>query len=381
MTSASSPATTALDTATAGATDMPAVSQGVSIQVYEDLVPPFVESALEQLYGNLFSSLAHRRVFGTMQNASTYVMVNGTEVAVVWLFRREKNRIQVLNEGIRLTEEEATRFASYIFGAYRSVNVIAFHAVQAKMRKLPLPFQQFNCLEDMVLTLPRSTDDYLASLSKATRSYIHRYLNKLKRDFPSFRYEVSSGQDIGAEDIRAIIQFNHARMAGKGKLSINDDDTEQRIIRLAKECGLVGVITLDGKVCAGTINYRVGDNYFLDVIAHDPAYNAYRLGTVCCFLTACECIARGGNEYHLLWGQDEYKTRLRAIQRNLDDVVIYRSRTQMLANVGMVLQNALKASLRQARLWLRTARREERLSARLVGRVLHLVRSLGLGKS
>jgi hypothetical protein len=67
MTSASSPTTTALNTATAGATDMPAVSQGVSIQVYEDLVPPFVESALEQLYGNLFSSLAHRRVFGTMQ--------------------------------------------------------------------------------------------------------------------------------------------------------------------------------------------------------------------------------------------------------------------------------------------------------------------------
>ncbi|WP_292932947.1 GNAT family N-acetyltransferase [Noviherbaspirillum sp.] len=367
---------TAIDADQARAALGMVTEHGITIQCHEGQVPPFAEAALLRLYGNLFSSLSHLRVYGRTSNISTYAVFDDGVLVTVWLFRREKNHVQVLNEGILLDDHEVSRFARHILATYPEVDVIAFHAVQAMIRRLPLPFERFNCLEDMVITLPRSTEDYLAGMGKATRSYIHRYLNKLKRDFPTFHFQVSEGRHIDPDHIRAIVEFNRSRMAGKGKVSINDDDATRRIIQLAMECGMVAVITIDGRVCAGTINYRAGENYFLEVLAHDPAYNDYRLGTLCCYLTACECIVKGGNEYHLLWGQDEYKARLRATQRNLDDLILYRSRLRMFGHPDTLLRNALARALRRARLWARRVRRNGNPGSRLAVALLRGVRSL-----
>jgi hypothetical protein len=346
----------------------------ISIQCYEKEVPPFVGAALERLYGNLFSSLAYYRAFGGADQASSYVVRDGKAIVCLWLFHRHRNAVRVINEGIRLEQDELMRFASYIFSRYPAVNLISFHAVRPQLADLPLPHQRFNCLEDMVLTLPSSADAYLASLGRSTRSYIHRYLNKLKRDFPTFRFRALAAGDIEAGDVRRIIGLNRLRMASKGAESRNDDDTMRRIERLAGECGLMGVIMLDGRICAGSINYRVGANYFLETLAHDSAYDDYRLGTLCCFLTICECIERGGNEYHFLWGQDEYKTRLLGVQRDLDDLVIYRSRLHMLLYGKLVLQHAVNGLVRRLRIWVRRTRRKNTFGGRLMQRLWRLTR-------
>lgn len=374
---ANSPLENAIEVNAAVAAASPgASSRSLSIQCHENEVPPFVDMALQQLYGNLFSSLAYGRVYGGTDNASTYVVRDGDAIVCVWLFRQQGNQVRVINEGIRLERDDVIRFANHIFASYQSVQMIAFHAVQAQRWQLPLPCQRYNCLEDMVLALPRSASDYLARLGKSTRSYINRYLNKLKRDFPTFRFQALDAKQIDAQQLWRIIELNRSRMQDKGKVSINDDETAQRVIRLAQECGFVGFITVDGRICAGTINYRVGDNYFLEVLAHDPAFNDYRVGTLCCYLTVCECIARGGKEYHFLWGQDAYKTRLLGVQRNLDHLVLYRSRLHMLRNFGTVLKHLLRAWERKARLWMRHARRENTLMARVVTVAVLGLRSL-----
>jgi hypothetical protein len=353
----------------------PMASDQIDIQCHESEVPPFADAALDRLYSSLYASLAHRRIFNGVTNASTYVVRRNGAIVDLWLFRCEGGRVQVLNEGIPLDEEQVTRFTNYIFARYPSVSAISFHAVQAQVRKLRLPYQSFNCLEDMVLTLPSSAADYLASLGRSTRSYINRYQNRLRRDYPSFEFRVYSAHEVGEEHVRRVVELNHARMSAKGKTSINDEDTTQRIVQLAMECGMVCVISIDGKICAGTVNYRIGDNYFLEVIAHDPAYNDYRIGTICCYLTICECIANGAGEYHMLWGQDEYKTRMRAVRRDLDHLDIYRSRLHMLLNGDKALANACGARARQARLWLREARRQNNSMARWATALLRHVRS------
>ncbi|MGH8808567.1 MAG: GNAT family N-acetyltransferase, partial [Noviherbaspirillum sp.] len=295
----------------------------------------------------------------------------------VWLFRRDKDKVRVVNEGMPVNNEEVARFASWVFNAYPAVNVISFHAVQTMPGQLQLPHQRFNCLEDIVATLPPSAEEYLGGLGKATRSYLHRYLNKLRRDFPQFRLQVCEAQEIDERDILRIIEFNRMRMASKGKASINNDDVAQRIVRFARERGMVCIISLGGRLCAGTINYRVRDNYFLETLAHDPAYDDYRLGTLCCYLSICECIARGGKEYHFLWGQDDYKSRLHGVQRDLDDLVVYRSHLHMLLHGDAVLQHAAHAGVRRAQVWLRGARRQHRVAARIVDGALQTLRALG----
>jgi hypothetical protein len=319
---------------------------------------------LKQLYGNLFSTLAHCRVYEQGSNLNTFILRAGERMRSVWLYERGVRSVRVLNEGIEIGEAEVRRFAHAMFARYPTVGAIRFHAVQSKLQRLPFPFSQHNCLEDMVLKLPSSASDYLAQLGKSTRSYIHRYLNKLRRDFPSMRFELVEAHELDERHIRHIIELNRARMAHKGKVSINDATLAEQIVHLAMDCGLVGALTIDGRVVAGTINYRVRDNYFLEVIAHDPAYDAYRLGTLCCYLTICECIARGGDEYHFLWGQDAYKSRLLGRQRDLDDVVVYRSRVHRMLHADLVLRHAATGWARRARLQVRALRQGENRLAR-----------------
>lgn len=346
------------------------------VQCYENEVPPFADEALQRLYGNLFSSLGYHSMYGGLDNISTYVVRDGDAITCVWLFQIDGSQVRVINEGMRLDRDEVIRFAQHVFASYPAVHAIAFHAVQAQRWSLPKPCQRYPCLEDMVLPLPRSESDYLAGLGKSTRSYINRYLKKLKRDFPTFRFRALAAHQLDPQLLWRVIELNRSRMQIKGKVSINDDVAAQCIIRLALECGFVGVITIDGEVCAGTINYRVGDNYFLEVLAHDPERNDYRLGTLCCYLTVCECIAQGGKEYHFLWGQDEYKSHLGGVQRDLHHLVLYRSHLHMLIQLRTVLRNRFAAWERKARLWMRHARRENTMLGRIAMLLLQGVRRL-----
>jgi hypothetical protein len=356
------------------------VADDVSIHCYDDEVPPFVEAELERLYRHIFSSLIHFRAYGGLPgNSGTYVVRRNNSIVTIFLFLREGSRVSVINEGMKLDDEDLKRFADYVFATYRSVNVISFHAVRTEIRKLPFPYQRYTCTEDIVAIVPESREAYLASLGKSTRSYLHRYENKLRRSFPSFCLKVYEKDEVRDEDIRAIAKMNRERMAAKAKVSSNDDEETERIIALAKESGFVCVATIDGRVCAGVIHYRLGPNFFMPVIAHDAQYNDYRLGTICCFLSICECIARGCREYHFLWGKYEYKYRLGGIQRDLDHLAVYRSPLHFLLNADMALKLAIDGRLRLAKQWLQDQAKQQGqggLMSRVVFKLANDLRNL-----
>ncbi len=327
--------------------------KAVTIACYDNEIPPFVEQEMKRLYENVYSSLMQFRVYGTIAgNTSTYVVREGTRIVTIFLFVRTQGQVHVLNEVIPIGAREISRFAEYIFAAFRKVTVITFHAIQTDIRRLRFPYQRFNCSEDIVLALPQNEQEYLAQLGKHSRKNIKYYMNKLKREHPTFEFKVFSKGEITHQQIRDIVILNRQRMAGKNKVSAFDDEETDRIITLVNECGMVGVATIDGKVCAGAICLCIGKNYFLNVISHDSAYDDYRMGTLCCFMTICESIARGGSEFHFLWGRYEYKSTLLGVPRDLDHVNVYRSRTQLMMNAGTALRTALNGYIRRTKLWL-----------------------------
>lgn len=314
----------------------------IKISLFENDIPDSIEHDLECLYQHLYSTLAHHRAYGGLGPGTIAYVARRNDIPVaVLLLRHEKNTVRVLNEQIQIDPRELNRFARYVFTHFPSVNVVLFHAVRTEAQRIRFPCQHFLCTEDIVLDLPAKVDDYRARMGKATRSYLNRYMNKLHRDFPSARHEVYQQDEIDRCHLQQIIDMNRARMADRNRESYIDDMEAERIINLAQRCGMLSVITIDGRVCAGAINFRIGDHYFLKVVAHDSVYNDYRLGTLCCYLAICECIARGGKEYHFLWGRYDYKYRLLGVQRDLDHVAVYRSRTHMLLNGRMVLRNLL----------------------------------------
>lgn len=326
----------------------------LTISCFDNEVPSFVEPEIERLYGNIFSSLRGFRTYGwSGKDTSTYVVRKGGKISTLILFERRDGKARVLNEGIRISGEELNRFADYLFATDASLKVISFRAVETDIRKSRFPLQRYNQLEDLALALPSTREQYLASLGKNTRRNIKRYTDRLMRSFPSFRFDVCESENVNEKDIRTLIAFNRARMAGKNVASTFDEEETRQVLGMATSCGLIGIARIDGQICAGAVSFKAGNNYFLSLLSHDPRYDDYWVGFLCCYLTMCECIARGGREFHFLWGRYEYKYALGAKPRNLDNVNVYRSRMQVLLNADFAWKAAQKGYLRRAKCWLK----------------------------
>ena len=344
-------------------------SGNITVSLHANSVPPFVNEEMDRLYQHMHCSLVYHDLYGAITpGTSTYVARREDEIVAVILFCVENGTARVLNEQLRLDAAEIQRFCDTVFEAHPSVQIVTFPVIENAVAGLSYPYQQSLCTQDIVLTMPVSADAYLNSLGKSTRNYIKRYQNKLRRDFPSLTCQTYDRADASEQDIRDIIALNIARMASRYTSSYIDDNEAERIIKLVRICGLVTVMRINGRVCAGTINYRFGENYFLKVVAHDPKYDEYGLGTLSCYLAIRECIARQGREYHFLWGRYEYKFRLLGTQRDLSHLAIYRSRIQMLRNGRDVIKFTYSGTMYRVRDWME-AKMRRKDSSTLSGRV------------
>jgi hypothetical protein len=361
------------DRATAAAMDG---GQHISIAVYENEVPDFVEAELERLYAHLFSSLARFSLYSGLANTGTYVVRRDGQVVTLLLFKRERERVVVLNEMFEISEEEVRRFARVMFNTGRSTALIVFTSIRTALSGLPCPYQCFNACEDFLLTLPETAEQYRTLLGKNMRRNVKRYTDKLRHDFPTFRYRAYPQEQVNEAQLRELLALHLRRMNGRQKVSAIDEQETQRLLRLVRQCdGLIGIATIEDRICGGEICCRIGSHYFMLVIAHDPAYDDYWLGTLCYYLTICECIGRGGKYCHFLWGRYDYKYRLLGVQQDLDRVVIYRSRLQWLRHIDTVCKIALNAGRRQAGLWVQ--QHPEHWLVRLAKQGVQRIRSAG----
>ncbi len=289
--------------------------ENYDIELYKNYIPLYVEKDLDHLYESIYSSMTYIKTLGSIENLSVYEVKQGGSAITILVFRHNKGRVDVMNELIQIDATEITRFVGYMFSRFKHVKLISFHAIQLGKGHISFPHYACHQLEDVVVSLPQSIESYLAMLGSATRKTIRKYQKKVKNDFPSYDFQVFTNEDIDARTITEIFALKSARMRSKNQVFVLREEEIEQTLHLVKQCGLVAVILIDGRICAGSISYRVGSNYFLKVSTHDPKFNGHRLGTLSCFLTICECIKRGGKECHLLWGLSEYKFRFLGIQR------------------------------------------------------------------
>jgi hypothetical protein len=348
----------------------------VTVACHESQIPCFAASELERLYGQIYSSLQFFRVFRPEDGVHTYVASrNGKPVALL-LFRCAGGRADVLNEMIRLDGRELRRFADYVFGRYPRISVISFQSLQTDTRGLAFPVQRYDHKEDFILALPASPEQYTALLGKSTRGNIRRFRKRLSERFSSFTHVTFENERIEPRLVRDIIGMSKARMTGKKKKFSVDDDMVEGLIRLARTCGFVNAVMIDGRLCAGSIGYRLGTKYFAFVNAHEPEFDGYWLGTLCYYLTICACIARGGTQLHMGWGRYEYKSRLLGVRQDFDRLLVYRSRLGLLLNPRCVAMAALDGRLRKLKLWLTEPQRRNGLLSRLAVDGMYVLRKL-----
>ena len=347
-----------------------------TVSLYENEVPIFIDAELERLFENVYTSIARYKIYNEIENASTYVVRKGGEVTAVFLFRHEAMEVKVLNNQVKIDAEEIHRFTETIFARFKSVGLISFYAIETNISNLPYPFQQCNSLEEMVLTLPNTLENYRACLGSKMRYDVNHCTRNLERDFPSFRHEIFSKEDVSEQHIREIIRLTEARMAAKKKASYISTAETERIIRLVRIYGMVSIITIEGRVCGGQIYYRMGTRYFMQVIAHDPQYDDYKLGIICNYLTIRDCIASGGRECRFMGGGHAHKARFRAVPLDFDSVVVYRSRMQFFLDSRRILRTLFECYLCKLKRRILAAELKESFANRLLVKALMLLRNL-----
>ncbi len=331
---------------------------GIVSEIYECAVPAFAEAALERLYGSMYASLRHLQLCGCERpQPHTWVGYRRGEVIGVLLFRLRGTQAVVLTEMIPLAAEIAEAFCRALFSRFAYAQSACFNAVTlaASLPRLPASHAAFS--ENYVIALPASVDDYFAALGKATRKTLRGYGNRLQRELPDLRWEARPASDLRADELRRLVRqlqaFKRDSMAARGKRAELSRRDTARLLALLSERGMVGVATAGGRICAGSLACRFGDNYVMLLAAADPALASFRLGMLCCFWAICDCLRDGARECHLLWGRYQYKAQLLGVPRPLHRVLVYRS----------LLQMALSPSALAAIAWLR-------LRARLRDRML-----------
>lgn len=345
-----------MNTAAVRSYGSPVATPGISF--YENEVPPFARQQMEHLYQNTFSSTLAEHVGDAATH--TYVVREGTTVCTIFLFQVKGRHVVVLNSAIPLDTSEIERFVVAVFARYRSVQAINFVSVETDIAGFLFPYQQLRASEDFVLSLPATVEAYWERLGTSAATTLRRKHRKLERESAGFSFTLHESGALMESAVTDIIQL---KTNGKDPAARLDEAQQAWLRDVVGTHGFVGVIRANGRVCAGVICTRVGRNYFLHVVAHDPDFDAYSPGVLCIYLTVCETILREGREFHFLWGPSAWKRRLRGVQHELNDIVVYRSRLDALRCADTALLGWQRACWRRLRLGLLAAAAPERPSA------------------
>ncbi|MFC5458353.1 GNAT family N-acetyltransferase [Massilia niabensis] len=304
-----------------------------SISCYLNEIPSFIEAELVKSYETLHSSLPFFKTYRSIDGVNCYVRERKGHPKTVLLFTFRNKRIDVLNEMIEIEQSEVDCFARYVFTRFEQVDIISFKALKTTVHESDFPVQRHSSKDTYVIALPGTAEEYTESIAKSTRADIRRQTRNVLRDFPSFTSQFFVNEEVREEHVREIIAFSERKINSKGVKLSHDVD---RIIALARMCGFIHVLLIDGRVCAGSVNYRIGSSYFGDVTGYDPEYEKYALGKLGAYHTICESIARGGTRFYLGGGVFEFKSKMSGVILSMDELQIYRSYFKMLVNLDRV---------------------------------------------
>jgi CelD/BcsL family acetyltransferase involved in cellulose biosynthesis len=163
-------------------------------------------------------------------------------------------------------------------------------------------------------------------------------------------------------------------MRSKGRNYGMDARAERNLCALMRERGQLAAIEINGQMRAGMLCTLAGNELYMHVIAHDPAFDELRLGYLCCVLGIEAAITQRLQRFHFLWGWYDYKTRLGGQRRALEHALLWRSGLAACRHPLLCLRQhwlGLKAALRERRLLHQQAQASQAARAAHAGPMAH----------
>lgn len=333
------------------------VAEGLPL-ILEQPFPASLGPELIKRYASVFCTV--QRVPGGRgkQRACAYLACRAEGQPTIVLYRRDRDRITVVNEYFSMDAEELVQMVRHLFDMHPEVNVILMAAVAIGPGRLSCLHQRFNASEDIVIGLPATLDAYCAALGRNTRAAIRRSQKLLAERQPAIEFHFCDRSEAGRDRVAQLVELSRQRIAGKNQQPTHTADSVADLQRMVEAYGVSLFASVEGKVCGGVICTQVGDHCYMHVVSHDPAFDDIRLGLLCCYLSIGEAIRRGAVEYHLLSGKYDYKFRLLGEQRDFDRLAIYRSPRGLLANLPVYMRTLVRGKGRVLKQQLKSWRRK-----------------------
>ena len=303
---------------------------------------------LDTLYSSLFSTVDWFETHDDVPWIGACVLEQPRHVL---LFTGKGDTVQILNKAFAIAPPDSERACRALFRAFPQVRRIHIEVVFPPSR-LVLPKRVLYTTDHMVVDLPTTPDEYLASLSKRMRKHLRTYRNRLQRDFSDITTDVfpSAGDKRVPSLFDQLLRWKIERFGSRGKKTYweNDPRLVDRFLALLARRGEVRVTTLDGRIAAILFDFPVGGVMCAQESATDPGLDHYGLALLSDYWEVCDAISRRFRALNMLWGTEEHKARLGATPRIATALSVFADQQSRLHSLDEAREVAWRAVKRRA---------------------------------
>jgi CelD/BcsL family acetyltransferase involved in cellulose biosynthesis len=283
--------------------------------------------------------MAYRRAFGARkkfhrlqaEGAAAYLQTRG----------RSARRLEFWGAGIHDIGGAIIHSPEAGSTLWRKIELLASHHDGAQLSQIPANSPLVKCAQNSgwhisdaekcpVLELPHTWEGYLKMLGKNMREQIKRYPRRLEKEF---RVEYSLAQteremQIALDD---LFRLHGARWRARGQTGVLATPRRQKFHRAVCSAflknGWLRLWTLrcnEKPVCV-LLNYFYNGKYYFFIGGFDPEYSRWSVG-VCLFSRIFRhAIEEGATEFDFLKGEEEYKYRYGAQNRDYKTISFFQN--------------------------------------------------------
>ena len=297
-----------------------------------------LDKRLNSLYETLYSDIAYMNICDdSISEGSCCKLIvyerGALKHILLFKYNEKVRHIRVLNYYFRTSLQDVEYLRNIIFDEYRRINKIVFPCVlleNVEKRPMMVLYEQN---KDKIIELPESMDVYMKSLGPNTRRRVKDGRKFIVRDHPDFKTSFYVGKDISRKQVSDIMELNKSRMQYKGKTCGYDDTDRDIFFRYAHIInGILCLCTINENIVGGSISWAFKEHVYVDVLAHNNAYNKYRAGYVTLAHTIQYMIEKNLKYLHFMWGEEEFKYHFLGKPHIMYDVMVFRTYPDFLLN-------------------------------------------------
>lgn len=172
-----------------------------------------------------------------------------------------------------------------------------------------------------VLELPTEWDEYVKSLGKNMREQIKRYPKRLEKQF-AVEYELAQTPEQVHRALNDLFRLHGKRWRARGQTGVLATPRRQSFHRhlcsalLKRDRLRLWSLRCDGQAACVLLSYFYEGRYSFFIGGFEPEMMRWSVGTCLFARVFAAAIEEGAREFDFLRGEEEYKYRYGAVNRN-----------------------------------------------------------------